>query len=1015
MDWLRIHVSNLCNFKCPNCHVFELSENNLPNRVMSEDVFNTSVEQFVSALKLKNHTEARISIYGGETLANKKVIFAGIAHFGNNFQGIKLHWIVNTNGSLMTEDDVIFMKNHSVEIHISVDGKEEIHNLSRPTHKGKGTFHMVVPALEFIKKHHPEAQINSYMMPSNVKHLESIVDIAEKYEIKKIYLDQFYNLEMISHQVGMERYRQVFYYALEKGIKISGPWEKVLRRIERNINREDELENVFAVDVNVDGSIYFPIIAETKNETLKVGDLYKFFKSNGWETVTQRARVLYHKSCQDCPIKDKCLGTAIEQVHYHVGLNADTKVSCDFFRDWMNFLQRPVYIKPYPKLEVFSMIPLEKVDSMISTLNEEVERLEERLWPLKEKIILNISEFPEEFRFASKQRQHPDWVKALTVGEKYFFHLGAHLTPAAVHELTHLFLAQEKFNLPIWFAEGVCEWIADQTIDEEQLRNSINRKNLVELIEAHKDTNGPVSFLRFDENIPSRNPYYLQAKAFVASLEHEWGKNGLIKFLYSTKDHSFEDSFLIAGHKPFEEHLNIIRIQNDALSGVKIPKNAIYKLHLKDQSGVVRVALYNPYRSTIIWQDNGEPVIELTEKSYDHVLMTSPNFPVGKSRALQKIKIQLGFACNYSCSYCSQNHQRAFPKDSSQEILLKVPVFLKKMNSWFDGGEDGQGLGVQLEFWGGETLLYWQALVVMARELRSRYPNIKLALFTNGSIITKEMAQIALDLKIHFIISHDGPTFTQDRAKDPLDIPEQREPLKFLFETLSPYNLVSFNATISPKNFSFLEIQKYIATKLEVEPSKIVLTHDLATPYDSTGMTYVALEKNRHHLINALFQEFIKQYPFNLSIGRLDMILHDFFGSLATHRPAQAVGQKCSMDLPTSLAVDIDGNVLTCQNVTAKGGHKIGHIDQYSEVKLNTAYHWSEREECRRCPVVQLCKGACMFLEDKLWTSACDQHFTWSLAYMALAFYLQTNCYLVKIEGVAIRKPSETSIDVLEV
>jgi uncharacterized protein len=99
--------------------------------------------------------------------------------------------------------------------------------------------------------------------------------------------------------------------------------------------------------------------------------------------------------------------------------------------------------------------------------------------------------------------------------------------------------------------------------------------------------------------------------------------------------------------------------------------------------------------------------------------------------------------------------------------------------------------------------------------------------------------------------------------------------------------------------------------------------------------------------------------------------------------------------------------------VTAKGGHKIGHVDQFANVELNTAYHWSHRKECVQCPVVQICKGSCMFLTEKLWEGACDQHFTWGLAYLSLAFYLQTNRYLTKIEGIAIRSKEVASIDVI--
>ncbi len=555
MDWLRIHVSNLCNFKCPNCHVFELGENNLPSRVMGQEVFNKTLDQYLQVLNNSNHDETMISIYGGETLANKKVIKEGLVRYGKFSKGIKLNWIVNTNGSLLKEEDVLFFKEYDVEIHISVDGEEDIHNLSRPTHKGKGTFHMVVPALELIKKHNCQAQINSYMMPSNYQHLLGIVDIAEKYGIKKIYLDQFYNLDMISHNVGMERYREVFYYALSKGIRISGPWERVVKRHEKFIKRSDQLKDQFSIDVNIDGTVYFPILSETKKETLMIDDLVTFFLQDGWPNVTERAKKSNEEKCDNCSIKDQCFGTAIEQVQYHVGLEADTEVSCNFFRDWCNFLFRPVYFKRFKKIDVISMIEIQKIEPMVLKISEEVTRLEGRLWELPSSVVINISEFHEEFSASSGQYNLPGWVKAVTVGEKMLFHLGSDLTPAIIHELVHLFIMQKNLQLPAWFIEGVCEWIQDQRIDREMLKNALAKNNLFKQLEVLPASGHTLAFLNLDKNIPSKNPYYTQAKAFVGFLETEWGWDGLLSFLRKTNECTFEEAFKLEGRMPLEYYV----------------------------------------------------------------------------------------------------------------------------------------------------------------------------------------------------------------------------------------------------------------------------------------------------------------------------------------------------------------------------------------------------------------------------------------------------------------------------
>jgi hypothetical protein len=45
-----------------------------------------------------------------------------------------------------------------------------------------------------------------------------------------------------------------------------------------------------------------------------------------------------------------------------------------------------------------------------------------------------------------------------------------------------------------------------------------------------------------------------------------------------------------------------------------------------------------------------------------------------------------------------------------------------------------------------------------------------------------------------------------------------------------------------------------------------------------------------------------------------------------------------------------------------------------------------------------------MFLEDDLWTQACDNSFTHNLAVMAASLYWLTRLVLVEIEGTVIRR-----------
>jgi len=150
----------------------------------------------------------------------------------------------------------------------------------------------------------------------------------------------------------------------------------------------------------------------------------------------------------------------------------------------------------------------------------------------------------------------------------------------------------------------------------------------------------------------------------------------------------------------------------------------------------------------------------------------------------------------------------------------------------------------------------------------------------------------------------------------------------------------------------------------------------------------------------------------SMPVGAVRGKCEDFYRSIAQGRPVRTLGQKCGMDKTEHLAVDLKGNALTCQNTSASNGHGIGNVDAFDNIRLTTSRHWSTRSECNRCPVVQLCKGSCMFLDGNLWDQSCDNSYTWNLSMLAVALYWLTRLVLVKIDGLPRRPglPSGTSV-----
>jgi len=102
-------------------------------------------------------------------------------------------------------------------------------------------------------------------------------------------------------------------------------------------------------------------------------------------------------------------------------------------------------------------------------------------------------------------------------------------------------------------------------------------------------------------------------------------------------------------------------------------------------------------------------------------------------------------------------------------------------------------------------------------------------------------------------------------------------------------------------------------------------------PYDEGGLAATLQTQQDHVRFRALaYKELRQGMASRMSVAQQRIM--DFVQSIRTARPATSLGQKCGMDKLNNLAVDLHGNVLTCQNVsaaaTAPNGqpHQIGHL-----------------------------------------------------------------------------------------
>lgn len=382
----------------------------------------------------------------------------------------------------------------------------------------------------------------------------------------------------------------------------------------------------------------------------------------------------------------------------------------------------------------------------------------------------------------------------------------------------------------------------------------------------------------------------------------------------------------------------------------------------------------------------------------DEMHPASPENPGKKLKGkITRLKIQLGLACNYSCEYCLQ----ASVNHDTSTTIKDVDPFIASLD-WVSDDPDFDGDGLYVEFRGGEPFVYWKTLKPLAKKLRQKWPKAMYFICTNGSLIDDEKIEWLDRLGFSVAVSHDGPG-QHVRGPDPLDDPAKRDALLKLYARLKPQGRMSFNSMMNKSNISRAEIIQFFK-KVTGDDDVVVGEGTLIDAYDDSSAS-VSLDpaSSMQYRIRAFNEAIVDLGMKNMPIVATKVV--EFINSIATGRKLDGVGQKCGMDRPDYISVDLKGNVTTCQNVTAKdigmngASHKIGHVSDFDNIKLNTVKHWSARENCSKCPVVQLCKGSCMYLEGPMFDQSCENSFADNVVFFALAIHAITGGKLIRIDG----------------
>jgi uncharacterized protein len=156
LSGVTFKVAARCNLNCSYCYVFNKGDTTWRRRParMSEEVFEAGIGRLREACLRSGREQVSVTLHGGEpTLvgATRARAFFDMARRGlQDVADVRL--VIQTNGTRLTREWVELFDEHRVDVGVSMDGPQAVHDRQRMDHRGRGSHRAVRRGLDLLRE-----------------------------------------------------------------------------------------------------------------------------------------------------------------------------------------------------------------------------------------------------------------------------------------------------------------------------------------------------------------------------------------------------------------------------------------------------------------------------------------------------------------------------------------------------------------------------------------------------------------------------------------------------------------------------------------------------------------------------------------------------------------------------------------------------------------------------------------------------------------------------------------------
>lgn len=135
-----VKLTTGCNLKCVYC-----SEGNIDKEDLSIEILYKLIDELPILLNKYKDNNIDLLWHGGEPLiVGKKYLSKVMQYAQNKLKEYNLHFLMQTNGTLIDDEWIDLFKEFNVGIGISLDGYIDLHDKNRLTKNGQPTFNTIL-------------------------------------------------------------------------------------------------------------------------------------------------------------------------------------------------------------------------------------------------------------------------------------------------------------------------------------------------------------------------------------------------------------------------------------------------------------------------------------------------------------------------------------------------------------------------------------------------------------------------------------------------------------------------------------------------------------------------------------------------------------------------------------------------------------------------------------------------------------------------------------------------------